>query len=271
MFNIQLRRGDYEGYLENFARLGDLIGVPRYRAAAEAGQAAFAEGSDEALAWDIARHHAMVGNVEEALRFLLERREEYLMTILMDTAFDPIRDHPEVRSCIFPCRATRWRRTLSRSTASSESLRLPRHRDMQRCWGWRRGRRRGTRRPQRTLLPTTIQSAAKGSSYASIFHCLADRSGRGLSDLDFPGLPLALCPACRCRRGKWCCVAWSRLGTPRLSRRVGGQALCKGQALAWDFDPCPFRLISPFSPALVYAADADAIMRHRRCQCQPDG
>lgn len=115
MYRIQLRHGDYEGYLDNYTKLGDLIGVPRYRAAAEAGRHALAEGGveamaramiaveteyyerGEALAWDIARHHAMARNVDGALRFLrisLERHEERLISILVDTAFDPIRDAP---------------------------------------------------------------------------------------------------------------------------------------------------------------------------------
>mgnify|MGYP002622340397 CR=1 FL=1 len=42
--NIALSQGNYPAYLENYARLGDLIGVPRYRDAAEAGLLALAEG-----------------------------------------------------------------------------------------------------------------------------------------------------------------------------------------------------------------------------------
>lgn len=116
MYFISAARGDYPAYLEHYMKLGDMIGVPRYRAAAEAGAAALAEGGveamaaamiaveteyyerGEALAWDVARHHAMVGNAEEAVRWLrigLERREERLIGLLVDTAFWPIRDHPE--------------------------------------------------------------------------------------------------------------------------------------------------------------------------------
>ncbi len=113
MYYIQLRYHDYAGYLENYARLGELIGVPRYGAAAAAGTAAFAEGGldamaaamiaveadyyerGEALAWDVARHHAMAGDAVHALRWLdisFERHEERLIGLLVDTAFDPIRD-----------------------------------------------------------------------------------------------------------------------------------------------------------------------------------
>lgn len=115
MYFFSAARGDYPAYLEHYAKLGDMIGVPRYRVAAEAGAVALAEGGveamaaamiaveteyferGEALAWDVARHHAMVGDAESAVRWLrvsLDRREERLIGILVDTAFWPIRDRP---------------------------------------------------------------------------------------------------------------------------------------------------------------------------------
>ena len=125
---IRLSQGDLAGYLADYARLGDMIGVPRYRAAAEAGMAALAEAESgaesdagpeagleamalalfdaekefydrgEALAWDLARHHALVSDADEALRWLrisLNRREERLIGIRFDPAFRPIHDHPD--------------------------------------------------------------------------------------------------------------------------------------------------------------------------------
>lgn len=118
MYYINLRQRDYRSYLRNYARLGDLIGVPRYRDAAAAGEAALAEGGvtamadamiavetayyerGEALAWDIARHHAIVGDADEAVNWLrtaLEKREERLIGLNVDTAFDPVRENPEFR------------------------------------------------------------------------------------------------------------------------------------------------------------------------------
>src|SRR5690606_23406287 len=69
-------------------------------------------------------------------------------------------------------------------------------------------------------------------------------------DLDFPGLPLALCPAGRCSCGKRHRAARPPLDTPCLSRRAGGQALCKRQALARHFDTYPFGLITHALPAV---------------------
>ena len=121
MYYIQLREGDYEGYLENYAMLGELIGVERYGAAAAAGRAALAEGGveamantmidveteyyerGEALAWDIARHHAIMGDAEGAVRWLrigLERHEERLIGIHVDTAFDRIGGDPEFQRLV---------------------------------------------------------------------------------------------------------------------------------------------------------------------------
>lgn len=121
MYYIQLRAGDHRGYLENYARLGELIGVERYVLAAEAGRSALEEGGVEAMAdamiaverdfysrgastaWDIARHHATKGDVTGALRWLrtsLEKREERLIGILVDTAFDPIRDDAGFRQVV---------------------------------------------------------------------------------------------------------------------------------------------------------------------------
>ena len=110
---MHLSLGNYADYLDNYARLGDLIGVPRYRAAAEAGAAALEGGGveamamamfavehdfyerGEALAWDLARHHALLGDRDTALRWLhtsLKRREERLIGIKVDPAFWPISD-----------------------------------------------------------------------------------------------------------------------------------------------------------------------------------
>lgn len=112
---IHLSQADYEGYLADYGRLGDLIAVPRYRAAAEAGMSALVESGPEAmamamfsveqefyergeaLAWDLARHHALIGDGDKALRWLrvsLNRREERLIGIKVDPAFWPIRGYP---------------------------------------------------------------------------------------------------------------------------------------------------------------------------------
>ncbi|WP_048645301.1 tetratricopeptide repeat protein [Nitratireductor soli] len=121
LYFIKAAQGDFEAYLEHYATLGNMIGVPRYSDAAEAGAAALADGGveamaaamiaveteyyerGEALAWDIARHHALIGNAEEAIRWLrisLERREERLIGILVDPAFWPIRDKPEFKRLV---------------------------------------------------------------------------------------------------------------------------------------------------------------------------
>jgi tetratricopeptide (TPR) repeat protein len=118
---LRLGQLDYAGYLENYAKLGDMIGVPRYRAVAEAGLAALAEGGEEAmaqamaavdkefyergeaLAWDIAGHYAMVGNWREAipwLRISLERHEERLIGVKYNLAFQPIRYRPEYKQLL---------------------------------------------------------------------------------------------------------------------------------------------------------------------------
>lgn len=114
----RLAERDYAAYLENLAKVGDRIGVGRYRAVAQAGLAAlrrdgaqamsramaavdagyFARG--EALAWDVAADHAMVGNWQEAvplLRTSLARHEERLIGIRYNTAFWPIREQPEYK------------------------------------------------------------------------------------------------------------------------------------------------------------------------------
>lgn len=112
---------DYAGYLENYAEVGDRIGVPRYRALAETGLAALRQGGaaamseamaaldrayferGEALAWDVATDYAMVGNWQAALPLLrvsLERHEERLIGVKYNTAFWPIRDRPEYRQLL---------------------------------------------------------------------------------------------------------------------------------------------------------------------------
>jgi tetratricopeptide (TPR) repeat protein len=121
LYMVSAAQGDFEAYLEHYATLGNMIGVPRYGDAAEAGRTALAEGGveamaaamiavetefyerGEALAWDIARHHAMMGDAEGALHWLrisLDRHEERLIGILIDTAFDPIRDDPAFRQVV---------------------------------------------------------------------------------------------------------------------------------------------------------------------------
>lgn len=107
---------DYAGYLDNFAKVGDRIGVQRYRTVAEAGLAALRQTGEramseamaaldrqyfergEALAWDLAVDHAMVGNWQDAvplLRTSLDRHEERLIGVKYHPAFWPIRDRPE--------------------------------------------------------------------------------------------------------------------------------------------------------------------------------
>lgn len=113
LYSIDAARGDHASYLENYATLGDMTGLPRYRVVAEAGAAALAEGGVEAMgramiaaemryfergeatAWDLARHHGLIGDAEGALHWLrisLDRHEERLIGVLVDTAFWPIRD-----------------------------------------------------------------------------------------------------------------------------------------------------------------------------------
>lgn len=112
---------DYAGYLDNFARLGDRIGIPRYRVVAEAGLAALERDGPqamseamaaldrqyfergEALAWDVAVDYAMVGNWQQAiplLRTSLERHEERLIGVKYNSAFWPIRDQPEYKQLL---------------------------------------------------------------------------------------------------------------------------------------------------------------------------
>ena len=129
-YMMALAQGEYAAYLDNYARLGDVISVPRHRAAAEAGAVALATGGPEAmamamfeverefyergeaLAWDLARHHALIGDADEALRWLrisLNRREERLIGIQADPAFRPLHDHPEYAALLieigFPAEA----------------------------------------------------------------------------------------------------------------------------------------------------------------------
>ena len=119
--SLRLGQLDYAGYLENNAKLGDLIEVPRYRAVADAGLAALAKGGKEAmdeaivavdtkyyergeaLAWDIACDYAMVGKWREAMPWLhisLKRHEERLIGLKENTAFWPIRDRPEFKQML---------------------------------------------------------------------------------------------------------------------------------------------------------------------------
>jgi tetratricopeptide (TPR) repeat protein len=112
---------DYAGYLDNFAETGDRIGVPRYRAVAEAGLAALRQHGEramsdamaaldrqyfergEALAWDVAIDCAMVGNWQEAvplLRISFDRHEERLIGVKYHPAFWPIRDRPEYKQIL---------------------------------------------------------------------------------------------------------------------------------------------------------------------------
>ncbi len=121
MSYIQLREGNHQGYLENYARLGELIGVARYGDTAAAGRTALASGGVTAMAeamitaeaefyergqssaWDMARHHAIMGDATGAVGWLqisLDRREERLIGILIDTAFNPIRHDPGFRQIV---------------------------------------------------------------------------------------------------------------------------------------------------------------------------
>lgn len=117
----RLAQADYPAYLENYARFGDMIGVARHREAAAAGEAALAQGGvaamaqamaavetawyqrGEALAADVARHHA-IGNRTDAaiswLRVALNRHETRLMGILADPAFRPLRDEPRFHALL---------------------------------------------------------------------------------------------------------------------------------------------------------------------------
>ncbi|HHY50269.1 MAG TPA: hypothetical protein GYA10_11035 [Alphaproteobacteria bacterium] len=118
---IRLAERDYAGYLEDYARLGEKIAVPRYRAVAEAGLAALgAQGAEamaqamaavdmvffergEALAWDIAGHYAMIGNGKEAMPWLnrsFDRHEERLIGLRMNVAFRPIRGEAQYRALL---------------------------------------------------------------------------------------------------------------------------------------------------------------------------
>ncbi len=113
-----LAEHDYGGYLENFARVGDMVGVARHRAVADAGLDALKRSGEQAmaaamaavdmeffeqgqaLAWDVAIDHAMVGNAGEAMPWLrtsLQRHEERLIGVKYNTAFQPIRDRPGYR------------------------------------------------------------------------------------------------------------------------------------------------------------------------------
>lgn len=118
---FRLMEGDYVSALENYAKAGDLIKVPRYRQVAEAGLTALRTGGkaamgvamaavdtelfakDEALAWDVARAHAMVGDAENAvtwLRVSFERHEERLIGILSDPAMRPIRHDQDYQKIV---------------------------------------------------------------------------------------------------------------------------------------------------------------------------
>lgn len=116
---IQAAQGDHLGYLRSYETLGGLIGSERHGRVAAAGRAGLSEGGfsamieamihtetefyerGEALAWDIARLHGLSGDWRGAVRWLrasLEAREERLIGLLVDTAFWPIRSHPEFQS-----------------------------------------------------------------------------------------------------------------------------------------------------------------------------
>jgi hypothetical protein len=52
------------------------------------------------LAWDVARHYATMGDAPGAVRWLrisLEKREERLIGLNVDTAFDPICEDPDFK------------------------------------------------------------------------------------------------------------------------------------------------------------------------------
>lgn len=116
-----MAQGDYERALEYSARVADMIGVPRQRIVAEAGLEALRSGGSEAmiaamvatdteffergeaLAWDVARHYAVLGKTDEALHWLhisRDRHEERLIGVAMHAAFRPLRNAPEYRQFV---------------------------------------------------------------------------------------------------------------------------------------------------------------------------
>lgn len=118
---INLTQGDFVAYLENYAKLGELIGSSRHSDVADKGQVALQSGgvhemlaamvaeekrhfdAGEALAWDVARIYGMGGNGREAMEWLdisLAKHEEKLIGVTLDPAFWPIRTHPRFKQLV---------------------------------------------------------------------------------------------------------------------------------------------------------------------------
>ena len=118
---FRLMEGDHARALESYAKVGDLIRLPRYRRVAEAGLAALRAGGveamgsamatvdvelfekEQALAWDVARAWAMAGDAENAVKWLrisYERHEERLIGIWYDAAMRPIRNDSAYRQMV---------------------------------------------------------------------------------------------------------------------------------------------------------------------------
>lgn len=121
MYFIRLSQGDYAGFLDNYAALGERLGLAHYRQAAEAGRVALAQGGvegmgsamadialaaeqrGEALAWDVAHHYAIAGRTEDALSWLRisrNRHEAPLIGLGIDPAFNTLRSNPDFRNLL---------------------------------------------------------------------------------------------------------------------------------------------------------------------------
>ena len=121
MYFIRLSQDDYAGFLDNYAALGERLGLAHYRQAAEAGRAALAQGGvegmgsamadvalaaeqrGEALAWDVAHHYAIAGRTEDALSWLRisrNRHEAPLIGIGIDPAFNAMHGNPDFHALL---------------------------------------------------------------------------------------------------------------------------------------------------------------------------
>lgn len=121
MYFIRLSQGDYSGFLDNYAALGERLGLGHYHRAAEARRAALEQGGveamaiamaevalaaeqrGEALAWDVAHHYAIAGRPEEALSWLRisrNRHEAPLIGLGIDPAFNALRSNPDFRDLL---------------------------------------------------------------------------------------------------------------------------------------------------------------------------
>jgi len=121
MYFIRLSQGDYVGFLDNYAVLGERLGIAHYRQAAEVGRAALEQGGveamanamvevalaaeqrGEALALDVAYHYAIAGRTDDAmmwLRISRNRHEAPLIGIGIDPAFRALRSNQDFRSLL---------------------------------------------------------------------------------------------------------------------------------------------------------------------------